>query len=357
MAATAMVGLHSAASLSLPRHHGLRSAPSRSASLSGSAKLHAFARPSCRASRAIRASSDQSPQGSSVTNQPAIAETSEASEVLTASCTRRSAILAGLVATTCGEAGAQLLASPLSAAAAEAAAAAIAADSQSVIFSTQQDVINACAYDYPLKLADPVGSIVWIETRKPERYSSAAPLSPDARLRIVSERLVPIRSLVITVSVSPPNPAFLPSPPPPATDLEAGKASGWTAVNVARSILADRTSPRMTSIQRLQETILGDAYEELRTADGATQPIKYYLFEYVNQKSPTMLTGRSKDVFRRSLSVAAEREGYIYCLTVSTVDSEWPQLEDALRTTVESFRLTEPTGEYVPPWKDPWWFW
>ncbi|CAI6007177.1 unnamed protein product [Closterium sp. NIES-64] len=351
MAATAMAGLHSTASLSLPRHQGLRSASSPS----GSAKLQLFARPSCRPLRGIRASAEaQFPQGSSASRQTEESATAEVSET---SCTRRSALLAGLVATACGEAAAQLLASPPSAAAAEAEAA-IAVNSQTGVFSKQPDVINACVYEYPLKIAGPVGDIVWIETRKPERYSSAAPLSPDARLRIVSERLVPLRSLVISVSVSPPNAAFLPSPPPPpAADLETAKASGWTAVNVARSVLADRTSPRMTSIQRLQETILGDVYEELRTAEGASEPLKYYLFEYVNQKSPTMLTGREKDVFRRSLAVAAEREGYIYCLTVSTVDSEWPQLEEALRTTIDSFRLTAPTGDYVPPWKDPWWFW
>ncbi|CAI5515189.1 unnamed protein product [Closterium sp. Naga37s-1] len=294
-----MAGLHSAASLSLPRHHGLRPV-----SRSGSAKLQLLVRPSCRTLRGIRASAaPQFPQGSSVSRQTEESATAD---------------IPGI---------------------------------------TPTDSINACVYEFPLKIADPVGDIVWIETRKPERYSSAAPLSPDARLRLVSERLVPIRSLVISVSVSPPNAAFLPSPPPTTTDPEAGKASGWTAVNVARSVLADRTSPRMTSIQRLQETILGDVYEELRTAEGASEPIKYYLFEYVNQKSPTMLTGRAKDVFRRSLAVAAEREGYIYCLTVSTVDSEWPQLEEALRTTIDSFRLTVPTGEYVPPWKDPWWFW
>ncbi|CAI7785804.1 unnamed protein product [Closterium sp. NIES-53] len=354
MAATAMAGLHSAASLSVPGHHGLRSAPSRS----GSAKLQLFARPSCRTLRGIRASAGpQFPEGSSMSRQSEESTTEEIPgivQISEASCTRRSALLAGLVATTCGAAVAQLLVSPLSAAAAEAA---VAAESQSVVFSKQTDSINACVYEYPLKIADPVGDIVWIETRKPERYSSAAPLSPDARLRLVSERLVPIRSLVISVSVSPPNAAFLQSPPPTTTDPEASKASGWTAVNVARSVLADRTSPRMTSIQRLQETILGDVYEELRTAEGASEPMKYYLFEYVNQKSPTMLTGLAKDVFRRSLAVAAEREGYIYCLTVSTVDSEWPQLEEALRTTIDSFRLTVPTGEYVPPWKDPWWFW
>ena len=110
---------------------------------------------------------------------------------------------------------------------------------------------------------------------------------------------------------------------------------------------------------------------------------QYWFFEYLQQKSPTM-TDYSRDVYRHSLAVSASREGYIYTLNVSTLNSQWGevrgeqqtvgggmpwrhaltrdwcgafQMEGAIRDTINSFRFTPVTSDYVPPWKDPWRFW
>ena len=104
---------------------------------------------------------------------------------------------------------------------------------------------------------------------------------------------------------------------------------------------------------------------------------QYWFFEYLQQKSPTM-TDYSRDVYRHSLAVSASREGYIYTLNVSTLNSQWGevrmerqmpwchtltrdwgpfQMEGAIKEAIDSFRFTPVTSEYVPPWKDPWRFW
>jgi hypothetical protein len=82
----------------------------------------------------------------------------------------------------------------------------------------------------------------------------------------------------------------------------------------------------------------------------------YWHYEYLVQKSPTV-TQRGYDVFRHSLAVTAEREGYLYSLNASTLDSSWQMMEPSFRETVASFHLNPPTNEYVPPYKDPWHFW
>lgn len=66
--------------------------------------------------------------------------------------------------------------------------------------ATMVDEINAYSYTYPVELSSANFAFKWVESRKPERYSSAAPLSPDARLRIVSERVDFTDNLIISVT-------------------------------------------------------------------------------------------------------------------------------------------------------------
>ncbi|MCH98797.1 psbP domain-containing protein 5 chloroplastic-like, partial [Trifolium medium] len=71
-----------------------------------------------------------------------------------------------------------------------------------------------------------------VESRKPERYSSAAPLSPNARLRIVSERVDIFDNLIISVTVGPPSAGL----------INLKDKSKWTAKSVADSVLAEKSS-------------------------------------------------------------------------------------------------------------------
>ncbi|XP_071917511.1 psbP domain-containing protein 5, chloroplastic-like isoform X1 [Coffea arabica] len=202
------------------------------------------------------------------------------------------------------------------------------------------DDINAYSYSYPLGLPSKKLAFKWVESRKPERYSSAAPLSPDARLRIVSERVDFIDNLVISVSIGPPN----------AQILKSNEKSAWSAKDVADSVLADKSSLRVTSTQRLAESSVLDAHSS--EVDG----VPYWYYEYIVRKSPTKIA-LEPNLFRHYVASTAERDGYLYSLSASTLSKQWNDMGPLLQKTVASFRLLPPTENYVPPYKDPWRFW
>lgn len=66
-------------------------------------------------------------------------------------------------------------------------------------FETLKDDILAYEFQYPTSYGNKQMSI--IPSRKPERYSSAAPLSADARQRIVSELVSFPDRVTISVTV------------------------------------------------------------------------------------------------------------------------------------------------------------
>ncbi|ESQ41103.1 hypothetical protein EUTSA_v10014231mg [Eutrema salsugineum] len=202
------------------------------------------------------------------------------------------------------------------------------------------DDINAYSYAYPLEFPSEKLVFKWVESRKPERYSSAAPLSPDARLRIVSERVDLIDNLVISVSIGPPNSRFLTSK----------EKKTWTAKDVADSVLSDKSALRVTSSQRLEESSVLDAH----ATDIDGEP--YWYYEYLVRKSPTKIAEASK-LYRHYISSTAERDGYLYTINASTLGKQWDMMGPVLERVVGSFRLLPPTDSYVPPYKDPWRFW
>lgn len=202
------------------------------------------------------------------------------------------------------------------------------------------DDLNAYSYLVPLELPSKKFSFKWVESRKPERYSSAAPLSPNARLRIVSERVDFIDNLILSVTIGPPNPTFLKS-----TDK-----STWEAKDVADSVLSDKSALRVTSAQKMAESSVLDAH----TSEIDGEP--YWYYEYLVRKSPTK-TMQDSNIFRHYLAASVERDGFLYSLNASTLSKQWDMMGPVLEKTVASFRLLPPTENYVPPGKDPWRFW
>ncbi|MBA0818720.1 hypothetical protein Gohar_003742 [Gossypium harknessii] len=202
------------------------------------------------------------------------------------------------------------------------------------------DEINAYTYSYPVELPSKKFLFKWVESRKPERYSSAAPLSPDARLRIVSERVDIVDNLIISVSIGPPNVQF----------LKSKDKKTWAAKDVADSVLSDKSALRVTSSQRMSESSVLDAHAS--EIDG--EP--YWYYEYLVRKSPTK-SAQEANLYRHYVASTAEREGYLYSLSASTLSKEWTKMGPLLEQTVASFRLLPPTDNYVPPYKDPWRFW
>ncbi|XWS73050.1 hypothetical protein CRYUN_Cryun02cG0092400 [Craigia yunnanensis] len=202
------------------------------------------------------------------------------------------------------------------------------------------DEINAYTYSYPVELPSKKFLFKWVESRKPERYSSAAPLSPDARLRIVSERVDIVDNLIISVSIGPPNIQF----------LKSKDKKTWAAKDVADSVLSDKSALRVTSSQRMSESSVLDAHAS--EIDGE----QYWYYEYLVRKSPTR-SAEESNLYRHYVASTAEREGYLYSLSASTISKQWTKMGPLLEQTVSSFRLLAPTDNYVPPYKDPWRFW
>ncbi|KAJ8555409.1 hypothetical protein K7X08_012905 [Anisodus acutangulus] len=162
------------------------------------------------------------------------------------------------------------------------------------------DDINAYSYLYPIEMPSKKFVFKWVETRKSERYSSAAPLSPNARLHIVSERVDIIDNLIISVSIGPPNTQF----------LKSKEKSTWSAKDVADSVLSDK------SALRLAESSLLNAHAS--EIDG--EP--YWYYEYLVRKSPTK-TSQESNLFRHYVASTAERDGYLYTLSASTLGKQW----------------------------------
>ncbi|KAB2629415.1 psbP domain-containing protein 5 [Pyrus ussuriensis x Pyrus communis] len=188
------------------------------------------------------------------------------------------------------------------------------------------DDINSYSYLYPTELPSKKALFKRVESRKPERYSSAAPLSPDARLRIVSERVDIVDNLIISI------------------------LSTWTAKDVADSVFADKSALRVTSTQRQAESQVLDAH----TGEIDGQP--YWYHEYLVHKAPTKTADESTN-YRHYVASTTERDGYLYSINASTLNKQWNIVGPILQKTVASFHLLPPTENYVPPFKDPWRFW
>ncbi|XP_058200707.1 psbP domain-containing protein 5, chloroplastic [Rhododendron vialii] len=211
---------------------------------------------------------------------------------------------------------------------------------EEVKMASMVDDTNAYSYLYPVQPPSKKIVFKWVESRKPERYSSAAPLSPDARLRIVSERVDIVDNLIISVMIGPPNAEF----------LKLKDKSTWSAKDVADSVLADKSALRITSSQRMAASSVLDAH----SSDVDGEP--YWYYEYLIRKSPTK-TAPESNLYRHYISSTAERDGYLYSLSASTLSKQWDVMGPFLEKTAASFRLLPPTENYVPPYKDPWRFW
>lgn len=68
-------------------------------------------------------------------------------------------------------------------------------------FKSLTDGFLAYSFKYPATISRKPANIIF--SRKPERYSSAAPLTPDARQRIVAELVSFLDGITISVSVKP----------------------------------------------------------------------------------------------------------------------------------------------------------
>ncbi|KAI8466368.1 MAG: lumen targeted protein [Monoraphidium minutum] len=247
---------------------------------------------------------------------------------------------AALLSAAAGLAGAALL--PLAPAPAARAAAAAAASAAPEGLKAFEDKILAYRFNYPVATASgqPLSLVL---TRPPEKYSSAAPLSADARQRIVSELFDLRRYVTVSLTVG-----------PASGVLKDAPQDGWTAKDVALTVLIDRSTARLSTGQR---TALNDVeFSRMEERDGQ----RFYVYEHRSQGSATSYD-RSMTTFRHALAVTTVRAGmdgspYLYTLNLSCPESLWEDLSPRFLESVQSFRLLPPTRDYIPPDKDPWKF-
>lgn len=214
--------------------------------------------------------------------------------------------------------------------------------SSKATFKTLRDPTLAYSFEYPITTTSGA-AVPMVMSRKPEKYSSAAPLTADARQRIVCELVSLMDAVTVSVSVG-----------PPAGTLRTTKVEDWTARQLAEQVLLDRSTGRVTSGQRVSLSTV----EEARWVEKGGR--KYCVYEHVSQGSPTLLSS-SGTTYRHARAVTVCREGlegepFLYTLNVSCPQERWEDMEGPFERAVESFVLEGEGAEYIPPNKDSWMF-
>ncbi|KAK9113899.1 hypothetical protein Syun_020696 [Stephania yunnanensis] len=167
------------------------------------------------------------------------------------------------------------------------------------------DDINAYSFMYPIELPSKKFAFKWVESRKPGRYSSAAPLSPNARQRIVSERVDIIDNLVISVSIGPPNSQF----------IKSVDKNSWDAKDVADCVLSDKSA-------LCEGVIFNWSRRQFHFIFLKIDGEPYWYYEYLVRKSPTS-SAQEPNIYRHYVAATAERDGYLYSLNASTLSKKW----------------------------------
>ena len=182
------------------------------------------------------------------------------------------------------------------------------------------------AYEFAYPSENSTGEkIKWATSRVRETYSSAEPMSPDARQRIVYELISFLQGpLTATVTVGP--------APPKLAKVDQKE---WKPRQIAEGVLADRATGRIASGQKVSLAEVESAKKE--SIDG----VDYVYYEYISQGSPN-LQEREATTFRHSVGVTAIRGEYLYTCTFSAPESFWDINSDGFEKAIRSFRLTAP---------------
>ena len=183
--------------------------------------------------------------------------------------------------------------------------------------------VMAYEFSYPSETRDGA-PIRWAPSRQRDTYSSAEPMSPDARQRIVYELISFKGPMTATVTVGP-------APP----KLAETKPEDWKPKQVAEAVLADRATGRIATGQKVSLAEVEFAREQVI---GDTT---YVYYEYISQGSPN-LAERESTTFRHSLGVSARRGDYLYTYTMSAPETLWDANADGFEAGIKSFRLVAP---------------
>ena len=213
-------------------------------------------------------------------------------------------------------------------------------------FARLADPTLSYAFDYPTSVGGT--PLPLLLSRRPERYSSAAPLSADARQRIVCELIALAQGVTVSVTVG------------PAAGVLKGRDPGtWTPKEVAATVLADRSTARVTGGQRVSLNAIERA---TKSARGPGAGGDFYAYEHLSQGSPSERSyDGARETYRHAWAVTGVRAGergdpFLYTLNLSCPQDLWPRLGPAFEAAAASFELPPPGKGYVPPDSQPWRF-
>ncbi|KAG1664636.1 hypothetical protein FOA52_011773 [Chlamydomonas sp. UWO 241] len=210
-------------------------------------------------------------------------------------------------------------------------------------FKLLSDPLLAYEYIYPVETASGKALKMTV-AHEPEKYSSAAPLNVDARQRIVSS-VIDFQNFVTASMTVGPAAGVLKDLPP----------AEWRPMDVALTVLIDRSTTRTTNGQRF-------ALNDVESAAKVERPDgPYFVYEHLSQGSPTMIESKSKETYRHALAVSAVRPGndgtpYIYTLNLSCREEQWDELRPLFEAAIDRFKLLPTTKQYIPPDQNPWLF-
>lgn len=217
-----------------------------------------------------------------------------------------------------------------------------AADAAPEGFRELYDPILAYKFIYPVVTSEGQ-ELQMTLTHPPEKYSSAAPLTADARQRIVGEVFDLRRFVTVSMTVG-----------PASGVLKELPEESWKARDVALTVLIDRSTARLSSGQRTALNDIEEVHKEER--DGKA----FFVYEHTSQGSPTVANPRP-ETFRHALAVTTTRPGldgkpYLYTLNLSCPQGLWSELSGPFQQAVDSFKLMPTTQDYIPPDQNPWLF-
>ena len=183
--------------------------------------------------------------------------------------------------------------------------------------------VMAYEFSYPTETTE-AAAIKWVPSRVRDTYSSAEPMSPDARQRIVYELISFKGPMTCTVTVGPTPPKLVGKDP-----------KEWKPKQVADAVLSDRATGRIATGQKVSLAEVESAKKV--EIDGND----YVYYEFISQGSPN-LAERDATTFRHSLGVTARRGDYLYTYTISAPETLWDVNADGFAQGVKSFRLSKP---------------
>jgi hypothetical protein len=212
-------------------------------------------------------------------------------------------------------------------------------------FAHLADATLSYAFDYPTSAAGL--AIPLVPSRRPERYSSAAPLSADARQRIVCELISLAQGVTVSVTVG-----------PASGVLKGLDPATWTARQVAATVLADRSTARVTGGQRIALNAIERAD---RVSRGEAAGGDFFVYEHLSQGSPSERSPGVRETYRHAWAATGVRAGkggepFLYTLNLSCPQDLWSKLGPAFEASAASFALPPPGKGYVPPDAQPWRF-